>query len=250
MGASVENRRPTASARDSDMGIAESRTLGEPAARLDLSPMGTGRRIGVMGGTFDPVHLGHLVAADQARAELKLDEVIFIPAGSPWQKEQGVTPAEHRYLMTVLATAAHPSFSVSRLEIDRNNPTYTVDTLRALREAVPDARLYFITGADAILNILTWKAAEECLALADFVAATRPGYDLRVLDDHGLRDHVSVLDVPALAISSSDVRERFASGRPVRYLIPSAVEGYARKHGLYSAGGVGLAAGRHPQLEG
>jgi len=203
-----------------------------------------------MGGTFDPIHLGHLVAADQAQAELGLDEVIFIPAGSPWQKEQGVTPAEHRYLMTVLATATHPSFSVSRLEIDRKGPTYTVDTLRALRDAVPSADLYFITGADAILNILTWKTTEECLALADFVAATRPGYDLRVLDDHGLRDHVIILDVPALAISSSDVRKRFASGRPVRYLIPSAVEGYARKHRLYSAGGAGLAVGCHLPLDG
>jgi nicotinate-nucleotide adenylyltransferase len=196
------------------------------------------RRIGVMGGTFDPIHLGHLVAAEQARGELKLDEVIFIPAGSPWQKGRDVTPTEHRYLMTVLATAAHPSFWVSRLEIDRNGPTYTVDTLRALRKAAPDAALYFITGADAILDILTWKAAEECLALASFVAATRPGYDLRTLDDHGLRDHVIVLDVPALAISSSDVRQRFASGRPVRYLIPRAVEAYARKHRLYSMAGM------------
>ncbi|MGH8896078.1 MAG: nicotinate-nucleotide adenylyltransferase [Egibacteraceae bacterium] len=194
------------------------------------------RRIGVMGGTFDPVHLGHLVTAEQARGELRLDEVIFVPAGSPWQKGRDVTPAEHRYLMTVLATAAHPSFSVSRLEIDRNGPTYAVDTLRVLREETPDAALYFITGADAILDILTWKAAQECLALADFVAATRPGYDLRALDDHGLRDHVIVLDVPALAISSSDVRERFASHRPVRYLIPRAVEQYARKHGLYGTG--------------
>jgi nicotinate-nucleotide adenylyltransferase len=196
------------------------------------------RRIGVMGGTFDPIHLGHLVAAEQARGELKLDEVIFIPAGSPWQKGRDVTSTEHRYLMTVLATAAHPSFWVSRLEIDRNGPTYTVETLRALRKAAPDAALYFITGADAILDILTWKAAEECLALAYFVAATRPGYDLRTLDDHGLRDHVIVLDVPALAISSSDVRQRFASGRPVRYLIPRAVEAYARKHRLYSMAGI------------
>ncbi|MGH8901077.1 MAG: nicotinate-nucleotide adenylyltransferase [Egibacteraceae bacterium] len=201
-----------------------------------LARVGTARRIGVMGGTFDPVHLGHLVTAEQARGELKLDEVIFVPAGSPWQKGRSVTPAEHRYLMTVLATAANPSFSVSRLEIDRDGPTYAVDTLRALREAEPEAAFYFITGADAILNILTWEAAEECLALADFVAATRPGYDLRALDDHGLRHYVTVLDVPALAISSSDVRERFVAGRPVRYLIPRAVEEYARKHGLYGTG--------------
>src|SRR5918997_97119 len=175
------------------------------------------RQIGIMGGTFDPIHLGHLVTAEQARGELKLDEVIFVPAGSPWQKARDVTSAEHRYLMTVLATAAHPSFSVSRVEIDRKGPTYTVTTLRTLHEAEPEATFYFITGADAILNILTWKDAEECLALAAFVAATRPGYDLQTVDDHGLRDHVIVLDVPALAISSSDIRERFASGRPVRY---------------------------------
>ncbi|MGH8906039.1 MAG: nicotinate-nucleotide adenylyltransferase [Egibacteraceae bacterium] len=212
--------------------------------------MGTVRRIGIMGGTFDPIHLGHLVTAEQARAELNLDEVIFIPAGQPWQKERDVTPCEHRYLMTVLATAEHPSFSVSRVEIHREGPTYTVETLRLVRRAAPDASLHFVTGADAILNILTWKAADECLQLADFVAATRPGYDLRVLEEHGLRDRVTVLDVPALAISSSDVRARFAAGRPVRYLIPRQVEEYARKHGLYRTVGRGLAAGAYPGLDG
>jgi nicotinate-nucleotide adenylyltransferase len=208
------------------------------------------RRIGIMGGTFDPVHLGHLVTAEQARADLKLDEVIFVPAGAPWQKQRDVAPAEHRYLMTVLATAANPRFSVSRLEIDRPGPTYTVQTLRAIRDAVPHDLLFFVTGADAILNILTWQAAEECLTLADFVAATRPGYDLQALEAHGLRDRVVVLDVPALAISSSDVRERLSAGRPVRYLIPREVEEYARKHALYGAPGRGLAAGRFPGFEG
>lgn len=198
-----------------------------------------------MGGTFDPIHIGHLVTADQARADLKLDEVIFVPAGQPWQKEGEVTPCAHRYLMTVLATAAHPSFSVSCIEISRQGPTYTVDTLRAMRDTVPGARLYFVTGADAILSILTWEAADECLRLADFVAATRPGYDLQALDRHGLRDRVTVLDVPALAISSSDVRARFATGRPVRYLIPREVEEYARKHGLYGTVEPGLVPGMH-----
>jgi nicotinate-nucleotide adenylyltransferase len=212
--------------------------------------MGTPRRIGIMGGTFDPIHLGHLVTAEQARVELQLDEVIFVPAGQPWQKDRDVTPAEHRYLMTVLATAANPSFSISRVEIDRGGPTYTVATLRAVRDADPEADLFFVTGADAILNILTWKAADECLALADFVAATRPGYDLKTLDDHGLRSRVTLLDVPALAISSSDVRARFASGSAVRYLIPREVEEYARKHGLYGTTGHGLAAGRYPRLVG
>ncbi len=196
-----------------------------------------------MGGTFDPVHLGHLVTAEQARADLGLDEVVFVPAGSPWQKSDTTTAPEHRYLMTVLATAANPAFSVSRIEVDREGPTYTVQTLRQLRELLGDTRLFFITGADAILSILTWKDAEETLALADFVAATRPGHDLRALRDEGLEDRVTVLDVPALAISSTDIRERFARGRSVSYLIPREVEQYARKHGLYATPGWGLWGG-------
>ncbi len=196
-----------------------------------------------MGGTFDPIHLGHLVTAEQARADLDLDEVVFLPAGQPWQKEEKTTSAEHRYLMTVLATAANPAFSVSRLEIDRDGPTYTIQTLRGLHSAVPDADLHFITGADAILNILTWKDADECLDLAVFVAATRPGYDLEKLEAQGVREQVRVLDVPALAISSTDVRERFGKGRAVRYLIPREVEEFARKHGLYDTKGNGLALG-------
>ncbi len=186
-----------------------------------------------MGGTFDPIHLGHLVAAEQIRADLALDEVVFIPAGAPWQKAREVTPAEHRYLMTVLATAANPAFSVSRVEVDAPGPTYTVDTLRALRERLPDEDLFFITGADAILSILTWRDATECLELAEFVAATRPGHDLSDLEETGVREKVMAVDVPALAISSTDVRERIAAGRPVTYLIPREVEQYARKHGLY-----------------
>jgi nicotinate-nucleotide adenylyltransferase len=198
-----------------------------------------GRCVGIMGGTFDPIHLGHLVTAEQARADLDLDEVVFIPAGRPWQKD-GTTPGEHRYLMTVLATAANPAFSVSRAEVDRDGHTYTVDTLRRMRARLPDDRIYFITGADAILSILTWKDAEECLRLADFVAASRPGHDLRPLEAVDLTSRVRVLDVPALAISSTDIRERFAKGRSVSYLIPREVEQYARKHGLYSTVGTAL----------
>ena len=213
------------------------------------------RRIGIMGGTFDPVHLGHLVTAEQARGELGLDEVVFVPAGAPWQKVRDVTPAEHRYLMTVLATAAHPAFTVSRIEIDAPGPSYTVTTLRAVRRELdavsraagrPDDELFFITGADAILNILTWKDAQECLSLAAFVAATRPGHELGALQDEGLRGRVTVLDVPALAISSTDVRARLAEARPVRYLIPREVEEYIRKHGLYGTTGSRLVAGRFP----
>lgn len=205
--------------------------------------MGHSRRVGIMGGTFDPIHLGHLVTAEQARADLCCDEVVFIPAGRPWQKDRQVASAEHRYLMTVLATAANPAFTVSRIEIDEDRPTYTVETLRRLRQVLPGDRLFFVTGADAILNILTWKDAEECLELADFVAATRPGHDLGPLEEHGLRTRVALLDVPALAISSTDIRERFRTGRPVRYLIPREVEEYARKHGLYGTTGHGLAVG-------
>jgi nicotinate-nucleotide adenylyltransferase len=205
--------------------------------------MASPRRIGIMGGTFDPIHLGHLVTAEQARADLKLEEVIFVPAGAPWQKQRDVTPAQHRYLMTVLATAENAQFTVSRIEVDRGGPTYTVETLRAIRAALPDDLLFFITGADAILNILTWKDAEECLQLADFVAATRPGHDLASLKACGVGERLTLFDVPALAISSTDVRERFASGRPVRYLIPRQVEEYARKHGLYGTPGSGLFAG-------
>lgn len=190
------------------------------------------RCLGIMGGTFDPIHLGHLVTAEQARVDLGLDEVLFIPAGQPWQKN-GTTPAEHRYLMTVLATAANPSFRVSRSEIDRPGPTYTVDTLRRLHARLPDVHLFFITGTDAIRNILTWKDAAECLDLAEFVAARRPGHDLSSLEQAGLAEQVTILDVPALAISSTDIRERFRSGRSVSYLIPAEVEQYARKYGLY-----------------
>ena len=206
-----------------------------------------------MGGTFDPIHLGHLVTAEQARVDLELDEVVFLPAGAPWQKGDEVTSPRHRYLMTVLATAANPHFSVSRLEIDAEGPTYTVDTLRRVRDLLskqgindgPDS-LFFITGADAILNILTWKDADECLKLATFVAATRPGHDLAELEASGVRDRVVQLDVPALAISSTDVRQRFAEQRAVRYLVPREVEEYVRKHDLYGTTGSSLAAGSLP----
>lgn len=192
------------------------------------------RRIGLMGGSFDPIHLGHLVTAEQARVDLGLDEVVFIPAGQPWQKEH-TTPAEHRYLMTVLATSANPFFSVSRVEIEREGPTYTVDTLRTLRARHPDADLWFISGADAILNIVTWRDAAEALDLATFVAATRPGHDVAALQEPGIRERIVTLDVPALAISSTDIRARVAADRSVRYLIPREVEEHIRKHGLYGA---------------
>jgi nicotinate-nucleotide adenylyltransferase len=198
----------------------------------------TGRRLGVMGGTFDPIHYGHLVTAEEARWQFQLDEVLFVPTGQPWQKPVGVTPSEDRYLMTVIATASNPSFTVSRVEIDAPGSTYTVDTLRRLHDSVaPDDRLYFITGADAVLEILTWKDPEEVLRLAEIIAATRPGWDLSKLVDRipAAAGRVHVMTMPALAISSTDLRDRVAKGTPVTYLVPEGVANYIAKRGLYRA---------------
>ena len=185
-----------------------------------------------MGGTFDPVHHGHLVAASEAASRLRLDEVVFVPTGRPSLKQHpGVTAAEHRYLMTVIATASNPRFTVSRVDVDRPGLTYTVDTLRDLRVERPDADLFFITGADAIAQILTWKDVEDLWGMAHFVAVTRPGH---VLTLHGLPgDAVTQLEVPALAISSTDCRDRARAGEPVWYLVPDGVVQYIAKHGLY-----------------
>ena len=183
-----------------------------------------------MGGTFDPIHHGHLVAAEEARYAFSLDRVLFIPAGQPWQKERHVAPAEERYEMTVLATKDNPAFEVSRLEIERDGPTYTVDTLRELHLQIPDAELFFITGADAILEILSWKDPHDALELATFVAVTRPGYLLDKLPSH----EIAVLEIPALAISSTDIRARVAEGRPIRYLAPDAVAAHIKVRGLYA----------------
>jgi len=193
-------------------------------------------RIGVMGGTFDPVHHGHLVAASEVAATYELDEVVFVPTGRPWQKsDRVVTPAEHRYLMTVVATASNPRFMVSRVDIDRDGPTYTIDTLRDLTAQRPDAELYFITGADALAQILSWKDVDELFALAHFVGVTRPGHEL---DDAGLpAERVSLMEVPAMAISSTDCRVRVGKGQPVWYLVPDGVVQYIAKHGLYRGEG-------------
>lgn len=189
-------------------------------------------RLGVMGGTFDPIHHGHLVAASEVAARFELDEVVFVPTGAPSFKQNAdVTPAEHRYLMTVIATASNPRFTVSRVDIDRPGLTYTVDTLRDLAVERPDADLYFITGADAIAQILTWKDSAELFDLAQFVAVTRPGHQL-ILD--GLPTHrVSQWEIPALSISSTDVRDRARADRPVWYLVPDGVVQYIAKHHLY-----------------
>jgi len=190
------------------------------------------RRIGVMGGTFDPIHHGHLVAAGEVADLFDLDEVIFVPTGQPWQKTgRTVSRAEDRYLMTVVATASNPRFSVSRVDIDRGGPTYTVDTLADLHAADPDAQLFFITGADALGQILSWRDVDEVFRYAHFVGVTRPGY---VLDDNHLPDGVvSLVEVPALAISSTDCRQRVAAGRTIWYLVPDGVVQYISKSHLY-----------------
>jgi len=189
--------------------------------------------LGVMGGTFDPIHHGHLVAGSEVASLFELDEVVFVPTGTPWQKEESeVTPAEDRYLMTVIATASNPRFTVSRLDVDRPGPTYTIETLRELRaQRGPDVELYFITGADALSNILTWRDVEELFELAHFVGCTRPGHRLA---DPGLPDgRVSLVEVPALAISSTNCRERVRRGEPIWYLVPDGIVQYINKRGLY-----------------
>ncbi|MFW0792705.1 nicotinate-nucleotide adenylyltransferase [Gordonia sp. CPCC 205515] len=223
------------------------------------SPRPRVRRIGIMGGTFDPIHNGHLVAASEVAHRFSLDEVIFVPTGRPWQKiaddeankapadgapgksstsRPSVSPAEDRYLMTVIATASNPRFSVSRVDIEREGRTYTVDTLRDLRRIHPEAELYFITGADALDSILSWQNWEELFDLAFFIGVSRPGYEL---DATHLAQHLEklppetlqLLEIPALAISSTDCRDRAARGRPVWYLVPDGVVQYINKRKLY-----------------
>jgi nicotinate-nucleotide adenylyltransferase len=186
-----------------------------------------------MGGTFDPIHHGHLVAASEVAHHFSLDEVIFVPTGQPWQKKgRRVSASEDRYLMTVIATASNPRFSVSRVDIDRPGPTYTIDTLRDLRlQRGPDAEFFFITGADALEKMMTWQDADELFKLAHFVGCTRPGHHL---SGAGLPDdRVSLIEIPALAISSTTCRERVAAGEPIWYLVPDGIVQYISKRALY-----------------
>jgi len=194
-----------------------------------------------MGGTFDPIHNGHLVAASEVADLFALDEVVFVPTGQPWQKrDRQVSAAEDRYLMTVIATAANPRFSVSRVDIDRGGPTYTKDTLRDLAALSADADLFFITGADALASILSWQNWEELFSLARFVGVSRPGYEL---DGEHIaearkelpQDALTLVEVPALAISSSDCRRRAEANRPIWYLVPDGVVQYVSKRRLYQA---------------
>jgi nicotinate-nucleotide adenylyltransferase len=209
---------------------------------IALPDPGTRRlRLGVMGGTFDPIHHGHLVAASEVQARFQLDEVVFVPTGEPWQKAgRKVSQPEDRYLMTTIATASNPRFSVSRVDIERPGPTYTVDTLRDIRELRGDDwDLYFITGADALSQILTWRGADQLFDLARFVGVSRPGVPLGENDiAHLPEDKVDLLEIPALAISSTACRERVAAGLPLWYLVPDGIVQYIAKRGLYIDQGV------------
>lgn len=215
-----------------------------PSARQYLPELGADPdreyRLGIMGGTFDPIHYGHLVTAEQAREALELDLVLFMPAGSPaFKQDRDVTGAEDRYAMTVLATAANPAFDASRFEIDRDGVTYTVDTLRALRAHYPgNVKLFFITGADAIIEIVTWHDAGQIAELATLIAATRPGFDIEQakarIAASGIEFDVRYIEIPALAVSSTNIRARVAAGKSVRYLTSESVIGYIRKNGLYN----------------
>jgi len=191
------------------------------------------KRLGVMGGTFDPIHLGHLVCASEVAYALALDEVVFVPAGRPWQKEgRPMSPGEDRLEMTRLATEDDDRFTVSRTEIDREGPTYTLDTLREL--AAEETELFFITGADALAQVLTWREPEAMFGLATFVGATRPGY---LVDTSAFPDGaVLLVPTPALDISGTDCRVRVASGAPIRYLVPAPVADYIAARGLYAHG--------------
>jgi nicotinate-nucleotide adenylyltransferase len=207
----------------------------------------SGLRLGIMGGAFDPIHVAHLVTAEEARVQFDLDRVMFMPAGDPPHKGRRVAPAELRYLLVSVATASHPRFTVSRFEIEKPGVSYTVHTLEHLTRVTPlGTQLFFITGADAVLDILTWKDPARVLQLATFIAATRPGYDLAKLSglleslhagrtESDPRQRVKTMEIPALAISSSMIRERLAEGRPVRYLVPEAVEQILVKSGEYKA---------------
>nr|WP_272880407.1 nicotinate-nucleotide adenylyltransferase [Rothia nasimurium] len=199
-------------------------------------------RVGVMGGTFDPIHHGHLVAASEVAAVLSLDEVIFVPTGNPWQKaNKQVTAPEHRYLMTVIATASNPRFTVSRVDIDRQGPTFTIDTLTDLRAERPNDELFFITGADAMSQITTWKDAHKMWDLATFVAVTRPGHELTVPEE--AQGRVRVIEIPAMAISSTDIRDRARNDLPVWYLVPDGVVQYINKYSLYTGDDTGTPSG-------
>lgn len=212
---------------------------------INIEATGQIKRLAIMGGTFDPIHIGHLMTAEEVRNEFGIDQVIFIPTGHPPHKDvDRVTHSEHRYLMSVLATVENPHFNVSRIEIDRPGTTYTIDTILKIKETYgADIQIYFITGADAVHEILTWERVDELMKICEFVAVTRPGYKRKQLKAKveelkgSFECKVHYLEVPALAISSSDIRERVRAYRPIQYLVTPGVEQYIRKFKLYAKKG-------------
>lgn len=197
----------------------------------------TKTRIGIMGGTFDPIHYGHLVIAESARYAFSLDKVIFIPAGSPPHKRNSQhTEAAARAEMVALAIFSNPHFAFSLMEVQRSGFSYSVDTVAAItREYHNAADIYFITGADAVLDVATWYQPERLLSLCRFVAATRPGFDLTKLDKLPAqwRAKIDVMEIPGLDISSTDIRLRVKENKPIKYLLPEPVEEYIYQHQLY-----------------
>jgi nicotinate-nucleotide adenylyltransferase len=189
-------------------------------------------RLGVMGGTFDPIHNGHLVAATQVAESMALDRVLFVPTGHSWQKDDSqVSSPQDRFLMTLLATVDDPLFAVSRVDLDRHGPTYTVDTLSDLSANHPNSDLFFITGADALASLHTWRDYERIIDRATLVGVSRPGH---ALADPGLpAGTVHLVEISALAISSTECRQRAAAGLSLDYLVPSPVARYVEKKGLY-----------------
>jgi nicotinate-nucleotide adenylyltransferase len=202
-----------------------------------INPSKGKKTLGLMGGTFDPIHYGHLVTAEAARCGFNLDQVVFIPSGHPpHKKEKRISPAEHRYQMTKLAIESNPYFRISRVELDRPGYSYAIDTVSDFLDKYgPETDLYFITGADAILEILTWKNVDMLMNHCKFIAATRPGFHLQDVNrlPEEFIEKIIFMEVPALAISSTDIRKRVAIRRPIKYLLPELVESYIFEHHLY-----------------
>jgi nicotinate-nucleotide adenylyltransferase len=185
-----------------------------------------------MGGTFDPIHLGHLVAGSEALHAFDLDRILFVPAGRPWQRAD-YSDAEDRYLMTSLAASLHPAFAVSRIELDRRGPTYTADTLEELQAFYGDAEFMFILGADAVIKLGTWVGLERLRELTEVIAVNRPGADLDDLQPEPGWPTIHILEMPQIGISASDIRQRVREERPIDFLVPTEVAGYIRERGLY-----------------
>ena len=204
-------------------------------------------RLGVLGGTFDPIHTGHLIAAETVRERCRLDRVLFVPAGTPPHKPAGeVTPARHRYLLTCLATLNNPFFEVDRVDLDREGPSYTLETIRALKRKYREAELFFIMGADSLLDLPSWHEPAALLASCRFIVTTRPGWDLAEAEERlgslfaENKERIEFVEIPGIEISSSEIRRRIAQGASVRYLVPDLVLRYIEEHRLYASGaGVG-----------